>query len=96
MKKGSDESFNTHQLPLHHIKAFYLYSDGYQDQFGGETRRKLMGRRFRQLLKDSSHKPMPQQKQYLRDFFYGWMKEGNEKQLDDMLVIGAQVGPGKW
>lgn len=68
---------------------FYLYSDGFQDQFGGEEGKKLKSRPFREILSTCYDQPMSDQKAHLDRFLTAWMKE--EKQLDDILVIGARI-----
>lgn len=69
--------------------TFYLYSDGFQDQFGGEHNQKFMAPRFRQLLYDIYHLPMHQQKKALDATFTNWRQD--VEQLDDILVIGVKV-----
>jgi tetratricopeptide (TPR) repeat protein len=69
--------------------TFYLTTDGYQDQFGGEKRRKMMVARLKQQLIDAAHLPLNDQKQHLYQFFHHW--KGAEKQTDDVLVLGLRV-----
>ncbi|MGB0525136.1 MAG: 7TM diverse intracellular signaling domain-containing protein [Flammeovirgaceae bacterium] len=71
--------------------TFYLFSDGYQDQFGGQEGRKFLSKRFRELLNDIHSKPMPLQKTILDETFHGWMR-GVHKQIDDVLVMGFRIG----
>ncbi len=70
---------------------FYLFSDGYQDQFGGENRRKFSSNRFRELLLEIHTLPTEVQKQRLKDEVTTWRNQAKETQIDDMLVIGVQV-----
>lgn len=84
--------FKTHELDIEEPTTFYLYSDGYQDQFGGKSKRKLMGKRFREVLTRKVDLPMSEQEQFLKDYLQDWMEQGNEKQLDDIMVIGCKVG----
>ncbi len=70
---------------------FYLCSDGFQDQFGGSESRKFMVKKFRELLFSIAHLPMNEQHQILDEIIDKWMVEGNEKQVDDMLVMGIRV-----
>jgi serine phosphatase RsbU (regulator of sigma subunit) len=69
----------------------YLCSDGFQDQFGGAQGKKFMVKRFRELLFSIHHLPMHEQKQILDNTIEQWMAEGNEKQIDDILVMGMRV-----
>ena len=67
----------------------YLFSDGYADQFGGAKSRKLMYKRFRELLISISYLPMVEQRNQLDDFLSDWM--GDEEQVDDIIVMGVKV-----
>ena len=69
--------------------AFYIYSDGFQDQFGGENNRKYTRKRFGNLLLDLSKLSMDLQKKYLKQKFMEW--KGDQKQIDDVMVIGFKV-----
>ena len=68
---------------------FYLFSDGYADQFGGEHGRKLMVKNFRKLLVQSAALPMDRQKEFLDQQFLEW--QGNSTQIDDVLVLGFEM-----
>ena len=69
--------------------TFYLFSDGYQDQFGGIKGRKFMVKRFRKLLFEISNKPLELQKQILEDTLKEWMNDHD--QVDDILVMGFRL-----
>jgi serine phosphatase RsbU (regulator of sigma subunit) len=69
-----------------------LLSDGYQDQFGGpKGRRKFGSRRLRELLQSVSHLPMPEQGKILEQQLENWMAEGQQKQLDDISLVGVRL-----
>ena len=84
-----DQHFDTHLLKLKPKDTIYMFSDGYADQFGGGNDKKLLTKRFRQLLLDIQDKKMPEQKRYLANFLENW-KSGTE-QIDDVLVIGVRL-----
>ena len=97
IKKGSffpvgSNQYNTKkQYDLHEINyeketKVYLFSDGFQDQFGGELGKKFMRKRFRELIYDTRVKDMEEQRKILVKEFNEWKKE--EDQTDDVLVIG--------
>ena len=65
---------------------FYIFSDGYVDQFGGSENKKFMYRRFRFLLTKIHNFSVDDQKSILEEEFRGWM--GNNVQVDDIMVIG--------
>lgn len=91
VQREKQRKFTTHTLtfqedsPLH----FYLFSDGYQDQFGGANDRKFMSKRFRKLLYQMYRMPYSQQKQRLEQELDKW--KGERSQIDDILVFGARL-----
>lgn len=72
-----------------HQTVIYLCSDGFQDQFGGESNRKFMVKNLKKLLFEISDKSMPEQKQILEQTFDTW--KGNHKQTDDVLIVGIRL-----
>jgi serine phosphatase RsbU (regulator of sigma subunit) len=83
--------FTKHIIDLKNIEnlTFYLCSDGYQDQFGGDKNKKFMARRFKELLLEIHQRDSQQQKQILEQTFETW--KGNYEQIDDVLVIGMKI-----
>ena len=70
---------------------FYIFSDGYIDQFGGHQGRKFLITNLRNLLYDIHRETFENQKKILEDNFNNWL--GNtHKQIDDVLVIGFKLG----
>jgi serine phosphatase RsbU (regulator of sigma subunit) len=86
----SDElNFTNHTVELQKDDMIYLYSDGFQDQFGGPNRRKFLPKNLRNLLHEISNLSMEQQKEAIDKVFHDW--KGNEHQIDDILVMGIKV-----
>jgi serine phosphatase RsbU (regulator of sigma subunit) len=69
--------------------AFYIFSDGYADQFGGADNKKFKASRLQELLLAIHKKPMEEQKKLIMSAFRDW--KGNYEQVDDVLVIGARI-----
>lgn len=69
----------------------YLYSDGFQDQFGGENNCRLGKKKFTQLLYDTQHLSLTAQGKMLENFFDNWLSLSNESQMDDVLVFGVEL-----
>lgn len=69
-------------------QTFYLFSDGFRDQFGDDGG-KYGKRRFKELLLEIHQQPMRKQRISLREELLNW--KGSQKQLDDVLVIGFQT-----
>jgi len=81
-------NFDSYEKKLQQGDTFYIFSDGYADQFGGEHNKKLTTKKFKQLLLNIQDKTMSQQEKYLNNFIEDW-KAGTE-QVDDILVIGVR------
>jgi len=81
--------FTNHELKLKKDDVFYIFSDGYADQFGGPRNKKFMTKRFRDLLLEIHATPMKKQKETLTKTIHEWM--GEEQQVDDILVIGIRI-----
>ncbi len=88
-KNEKRRSFTKKQIPFTEHDTFYLSTDGYQDQFGGEDGRKFMKSRFKELLSKISSLPFAEQAQQLTYEFESW--QNKEKQTDDVLVMGWRV-----
>ncbi|MEC7814232.1 MAG: SpoIIE family protein phosphatase [Bacteroidota bacterium] len=87
-------SFSEEKLTLKKNDIIYLFTDGYVDQFGGDSGKKLKYPRFRKLLLDICKNPLDEQKKLLEDFLENWKAENiNDPfdQLDDISVIGFKV-----
>ena len=88
--KAINRKYSSHTIDLEEVEAFYLYSDGYQDQFGGKNGRKYMSKHFRTLLYETYSSSMLHQRRALKSNLMKWM--GTEhKQLDDICIIGITV-----
>jgi ligand-binding sensor domain-containing protein/serine phosphatase RsbU (regulator of sigma subunit) len=67
----------------------YLFSDGYQDQFGGNQDKKYLSHRFYATLLEIHELPMASQKEILETKLNEWMKD--KIQTDDITVIGIRL-----
>lgn len=83
------EEFVTHEFDWIEGTKIYLFSDGYQDQFGGLKGDKFMRHNLRKLFVENAHLPMAEQKQVLVDTLEKW-KSGHN-QIDDILVMGFAI-----
>jgi serine phosphatase RsbU (regulator of sigma subunit) len=80
------QPYKDHEIDLFDDDIFYIFSDGYVDQFGGSENKKFMYRRFRYLLMTIHNFPVNDQKAILEENIKTWM--GANEQVDDMMVIG--------
>lgn len=81
--------YTTHTVELNNGDSFYIFSDGYADQFGGEKGKKYKAANFKRLLLSIQSESMDRQKEIIDDAFETW--KGNIEQLDDVCVIGVRV-----
>ena len=86
---GKHKEFTLHTVDLSEPKRFYMFSDGYRDQFGGAKQRKITMRKFKELIADVGQYQFSEQEMLLRDYFNEW--KGKYKQTDDVLVIGFEI-----
>jgi serine phosphatase RsbU (regulator of sigma subunit) len=68
--------------------SFYLFSDGFSDQFGEVTDKKFKHKNFRRIIETVQGLSMAEQKEQLESSFNKW--KGNTQQIDDVLVFGFQ------
>ncbi|MBD3636971.1 MAG: serine/threonine-protein phosphatase [Crocinitomicaceae bacterium] len=81
--------FETVSFKIQENDQFYLFSDGYTDQFGGENIKKFNRKRFRLLLTSIQEMSMDQQKKELQMTLRNW--KGKQEQIDDVCVMGIKV-----
>jgi len=82
------EPFTLHKIDLQKGDAFYIFSDGYADQFGGPKQRKFMSMQLRETLVAMAGMPMLQQGERLNKIFEEW--RGDSPQIDDVTLIGVR------
>jgi serine phosphatase RsbU (regulator of sigma subunit) len=82
-------SFTCQEIDIQKGDSFYLFTDGFPDQFGGTNHKKFSHKQFRDLLVKTKTKTMSGQKLMLEKILNEWM--GNTRQTDDILVIGFRI-----
>jgi serine phosphatase RsbU (regulator of sigma subunit) len=87
-----DFSYTQHEIILDGTMNFYLFSDGFQDQFGGEGRKYSL-RGLESYIQQIQHSPMHLQGNLLMEEYVSWKKR--EIQIDDILVMGFQLQADK-
>ncbi len=86
---AAPKPFTTHEMFLEKGDMIYIFTDGYQDQFGGVKGKKFKASNLKELLISISDKPMEKQKEIIVDEFTKW--KGSLEQLDDVCLIGVRV-----
>jgi ligand-binding sensor domain-containing protein/serine phosphatase RsbU (regulator of sigma subunit) len=88
-KFDKPEPFLTHEIVLNPGDCFYIFSDGFADQFGGEKGKKFKSSNFKELILSVQDLDMDAQKEKILQTFNEW--KANFEQLDDVCVIGVKV-----
>lgn len=69
--------------------VLFLYTDGYQDQFGGKEGKKFRRQNFRKLVQKIAPFSYETQEQLLAETLAEW--QGAYEQVDDILVLGVKI-----
>jgi serine phosphatase RsbU (regulator of sigma subunit) len=85
----NNKVFQKHTISYAKGDTIYLFSDGFQDQFGGEKNMKYTIKRFRHFLSEMYGMDLDEQKEMLEKELTYW-KNGS-KQTDDILVMGFKL-----
>ncbi len=81
--------FTNHKIKIQSGDQFYMFTDGYADQFGGPLKKKFRVGALRELLLEIHEKDMNEQKRLLHENFINW--KGKQQQVDDVLAIGIRI-----
>lgn len=82
--------FTMNELDIYEGDTFYMFTDGFPDQFGGPNHKKFCYKHFREQLIRTKSAKMPEQAEKLDEVLHNWM--GINSQTDDILVIGFRIG----
>lgn len=81
--------FTNVDIPVYDNATYYIFSDGFSDQFGGSEGKKYMLGRFRKFLSSICEQDMQEQEMLMKMEFKTW--KGDNEQTDDVLLIGFRV-----
>ncbi len=94
----SKQSFKSTDIKLQKNDTFYIFSDGYHNQFGGKNNGNFLKFNFKKLLHSIQNKTLKQQKEILYQSYKNWVafpdkrnNSFNHEQTDDILVVGIKV-----
>lgn len=80
--------FNLYRFMINPGDIFYMFSDGYRDQFNRDETEKMMYQRFKDIILEVLKLDMDKQKAILSQRFDEW--KGSTRQIDDVLVWGIK------
>jgi serine phosphatase RsbU (regulator of sigma subunit) len=89
IKRQDDPPFSSVIIQPDGPASFYLFSDGFADQFGGPKGKKFMMKNLQELLNSVQSLPMNKQSEEIANAFGDWKKD--TEQVDDVLVIGVRI-----
>jgi PAS domain S-box-containing protein len=82
------KGYSTHYTDLDSNDLVYLFSDGLQDQFGGEMDKKFTFRRVLSLLEENTSLPLPDQRVTIEKEINEWI--GRREQTDDITLLSIR------
>jgi serine phosphatase RsbU (regulator of sigma subunit) len=85
---SNKQAFADHHIQLAKNDSFYLFSDGYPDQFNPENK-KYSQRQMLELIQLHYKKSLSEVKSEFDQSFLTWMSD--TKQTDDVLLIGIRL-----
>ncbi|MFI5203587.1 MAG: tetratricopeptide repeat protein [Flavobacteriales bacterium] len=88
-KTDKPTPFTSHAIDLKSGDSFYLFTDGFADQFGGEKGKKFKYSNLQKLLLENSHLEPQALNSKLQTTFDAW--KGDLEQIDDICIIGVRV-----
>lgn len=92
-KYFKEKPFTSHHIQLKKQDNIYIFTDGFQDQFGGPESslggKKFKVAQFKDILLKNSSLNMTQLSEIIDECFENW--KGKLDQVDDVCVIGIKV-----
>lgn len=86
---SNSKQFTNHEIELKSNDSIYIFTDGFQDQFGGINGKKLKLKGLKEILLSNSNKSMRHQKSRIEDAFNLW--KSDLEQIDDVCIMGFRV-----
>ena len=85
-KQDKQSTFKNEIIPITENTTLYMYTDGFIDQFGAEKNEKFSPQQFENMIADMQTMDMSEQYIHVSRTLDSW--EGDEKQTDDILIVG--------
>lgn len=88
-KTDNPKDFTTHTLQLEKGDLFFLFTDGFADQFGGPKGKKFKYKQLEEILIANVNLSLIELSSILDQTFNDW--KSALEQVDDVLIIGVKV-----
>ncbi len=85
---SEDNEFTNHEISMDAGTSVYMFSDGYQDQFGGKENKKYTIEKMEQKFLSIQNKTLKEQHDIMAEEFDTW--KGLKEQIDDILLVGVK------
>ena len=82
-------AYTTHTINLNKGDSFYIFTDGYADQFGGAKEKKYSTGKLKELILKNSKFDFKTQGNNIKDEHIAW--KNIHEQVDDILIIGFKI-----
>lgn len=84
-----ERKFTDTTIKLHKDDVIYMYTDGYNDQFGGQDGGKMKNQKIKKFLRAIHDDDMDEQCLTVQELFTQW--KSDYPQTDDVLFIGIKL-----
>ena len=84
-----DFNYELHEFEYIKNDVYYMFSDGFPDQFGGTKGKKFMNKQLKDVFMKIYQKEPLIQKELLKEELMNWM--GNNEQIDDVLIMCVKI-----
>lgn len=81
--------FTTKEIKINNGDKIILFSDGFADQFGGDSNKKFKYKSLKELLLETHSSPYSEHAHILGKHFDNW--KGNENQTDDVCIVSVEI-----
>lgn len=86
---GYNKTYTKHLISYQPGDVFYIFTDGYADQFGGSSGKKFKYKQLKELLLQIHQEPLSVQKDKLNTAYQNW--KGLLDQVDDVCIVGIKI-----
>lgn len=84
-----NHQYEEYEIKINEKMKFYISTDGFLDQMGGEKEFRFGKSRFHEMIKLHHDKPFRKQKAFYKQELHNY--QGNTEAIDDITFIGFQI-----